>query len=200
MRTQVSRPTLEDLYIQRMLSSAQVARRLKWSEHKVNYWLGKYGIQKRSISEAIYAKCNPDGDPFSYREPTNQYEAELKGMGLGLYWGEGTKRSKTSLKLGNTDPYLIRKFIEFLEVICGADKKKIRFGLQVFNDADPRKARLFWRKHLGVSENRFTKKTTITPSRGIGTYRHKNQNGVLMVYFHNKKLRDMICGMIENMR
>ncbi|MBI4119885.1 MAG: hypothetical protein HY454_00270 [Parcubacteria group bacterium] len=183
---------LRRLYEKEKRSSAEVGRVLKCSERKVSYWLEKYGIHKRSISEAIYIKHNPHGDPFRWREPTNLYEAELKGLGLGIYWGEGAKRNKTSLRLGNTDSGLIKKFIDFLEVLCGVKRGKLRFSLQVFNDTDPKIAQVFWCKQLGIHDRQFSK-TTIIPSRGVGTYKHKNENGVLMLYVHNKKLRDIIC-------
>jgi hypothetical protein len=38
----------------------------------------------------------------------------LFGMGLGLYWGEGTKRGKGGMRITNTDAKMIKKFIEFL--------------------------------------------------------------------------------------
>lgn len=196
----ISRQDLKELYISKGKSASEIGKMLACSERKVNYWIAKFGIPKRSISEAIYLKHNPNGDPFEWKHPTNLYEAELRGLGLGLYWGEGTKRNKTSLRLGNTDPNLIRKFIEFLEIICGVEKRKIRFSLQVFSDTDPEEARAFWCRCLKTSLAQFSEKIIITPSRGAGTYRYKNKHGVLMVYVHNRKLRDIVCGTIENLK
>ncbi len=194
----LSKAQLIDLYLQKKLSAAEIGKLLNCSEQKVHYWLAKFDIPKRSISDAIYARHNPNGDPFVWKTPKNPYEAELKGIGLGLYWGEGTKRNGTSLKLGNTDPRLIKKYIEFLRVICGVDAQKIRFSLQIFSDTNPQKAKAFWCKELAISPLQFSKKITITPSRGQGTYKNKNQTGVLIVYVHNKKLRDIICNILQN--
>src|SRR5690348_8430619 len=111
----IPRSILERWYLQKQKSSHEIAKLLACSEHKVNYWLTKHNIRKRSISDAVYLKCNPNGDPFSIRKPKNSEEWFLFGLGVGLYWGEGTKRSVSSVRLGNTDPALIKKFLEFLD-------------------------------------------------------------------------------------
>lgn len=159
--------------------------------------MGKYGIAKRSISDAIYLKHNPLGDPFHFRGPRSKREAFLFGLGVGLYWGEGNKRNKLSVRLGNTDPILIKKFIQFLTEIYLIKTSKLRFWLQIFGDMSEKEAIDFWTKTLKVSRTQFSK-TTITSSGGVGTYREKTTHGVLSVYFHNKKLRDSIVGAIEN--
>lgn len=58
---------LEHWYIRNKKSVHYIAKLRRCSEGKVNYWLSKHGIKKRSISDAVYAKCNPNGDPFSLR-------------------------------------------------------------------------------------------------------------------------------------
>src|SRR3990167_2458911 len=63
---------LTKLYVQKKLSVSVMAGQLKCSEHKVNYWLTKHGIEKRSISDAIYQMHHPRGDPFF---PTSSHSA-----------------------------------------------------------------------------------------------------------------------------
>src|SRR3989338_2509593 len=82
---------LRDWYVRDKKSAQEIANILRCSAHKVNYAMEKFQIQKRSISEAIYVKNNPNGDPFKFRKPRTLREAILFGMGMGLYWGEGTK-------------------------------------------------------------------------------------------------------------
>ena len=136
--------TLMGLYQQKGLSVSAIARRLRCSEHKINYWLSKFNIPKRSISDALYKKWNPNGDPFSVRAPLSVEDGILYGLGVGLYWGEGTKASKTSIKLGNTDPALVRKFVDFLLKFYGINKRRLRFGLQIFGDMDTNTAVKYW--------------------------------------------------------
>ena len=168
-----------------------IAKLLHCSLHVVSYWLRKHKIKVRSISEAIYLKNNPDGDPFKFRSPRTAREAKLLGIGFGLYWGEGTRANKASVRLGNTDSRLIKTFMEFLVKIFGVKKENFLFSLQIFTDIDTNKAIRFWMKELGVRRSQFSR-TTITLSGSLGTYRKKSRYGVLTLYYHNKKLRDLL--------
>jgi len=185
---------LRRLYIEDGKSSFEIAKVFNCSEHKINYWLLKYSIPKRSISEAIYNKNNPDGDPFKIKPIRTQNDAKLLGLGLGLYWGEGNKKNKNSIRLGNTDPAIIREFIRFLIRIFGIKKEKLRFGLQIFSDLFKEVTLNFWLKELkefGINKNQFFK-VIITPSRSLGNYREKSKWGVMTVHFANTKLKNLI--------
>lgn len=192
----MEKETLENLYLKEYKSVNEISKILNRSETTVNYWMKKYSIKKRKISDAIYLKNNPCGDPFEIILPRNLYEAELKGFGLGLYWGEGNKKNKNSIKLGNTDPKLIQKFMEFLIRILGVKKEKIKFSLQIFSDIDPNEAKKYWLNFLQVDENQFSKKITVTSTGKIGNYKQKNRFGVLTIYYHNTKLRNVLLNML----
>ncbi|MBP6881506.1 MAG: hypothetical protein KBC35_02670 [Candidatus Pacebacteria bacterium] len=195
----IQKKFLQKKYDKEGLSAAQIAMELRCSENKVHYWLNKYQIKNRSISEAQYLKHNPDGDPFVFRNPTNETEWFLYGLGLGLWWGEGNKVSRTAIRLGNTDPDLLRYFLDFLKVIYRIDESRLRFGLQIFTDINPEAAQKYWSKKLGISQNKF-QKPIVTQSVRIGTYKNKAQYGVLTIYFSNTKIRDTIYGAIEKLR
>jgi hypothetical protein len=192
----INKNILIGYYLEEKKSIALIASILKKSETGINYWMSKYGIKKRTISEAIYLKNNPKGDPFKIKYPNNLYLAELKGMGLGLYWGEGNKKNKNSVKLANTDPLLIKKFIEFLVKILGINKKDLKFSLQVFSDVSPSVAKNYWVKYLKIKRSQFCRKITVTLSGKVGTYKKKNKYGVMTVYFHNTKLRNVLINML----
>lgn len=189
---------LERWYLRDKKSVHDIAKEFHCSDGKINYWLEKYSIPKRSISEAIYTKHNPGGDPFSVHTLQTNKDFFLFGLGLGLYWGEGTKKSLGQVRLGNTDPYLVRAFILFLRKIYAIDDVRLHFGLQIFSDMDQSKEERFWQDFLEVSPQKFFK-TINTRSGSIGTYREKSKHGVLTVYFNNKKLRDILVGEIEKM-
>lgn len=193
-----SESQLESLYIEKGKSAFEISKDLRCSEHKINYWLCRYNIPKRSIADAMYKKNNPNGDPFKIKEIKALKDAKLYGLGLGLYWGEGNKKNKNSIRLGNTDPSIIRRFIEFLIKILGIKKSKLKFGLQIFSDISKKKALNFWLKELSsfnVSTSQFFK-VTITPSRSIGNYREKSKYGVITVHFSNTKLKKIIDSML----
>lgn len=185
------------LYTQQGKSAAEIAAYYGCSENKIHYWLAKFAIPKRSISEAVYRSYHPNGDPFLIMKPDSLYRAFLLGLGVGLYWGEGTKSNRHSVRLGNSDPRLIRAFIMYLEEIYKIDRAALKFGLQVFSTMPAKQALNFWIKELSVSSKQF-QKVIITPSRGFGNYKRKIPHGVLTVYFNNRKLRDIICHAIDD--
>lgn len=179
------------LYVTDKKSMYEIANIFAFSLHKVSYWMHRFKIPVRSRSEATYVKRNPVGDPFHFRFPKNKYEERLFGIGVGLYWGEGTKADKNSVRLGNTDPKLIAIFIEFLTTFFQIKKADLRFGLQIFSDIDPQDALDFWRGKLKLKDSQFLK-TIVTRSGSVGTYRKKSEFGVLQVMYHNKKMRDVL--------
>lgn len=191
----IKKQQLELRYTKNKQSMMQISKDLACSVHTVNYWMDKYGINRRTISEAIYQMHNPDGNPFCVKPITNVDEAKLLGMGLGLYWGEGNKKNKHAIRLGNTDPALMREFMRFLIELFGIDKNKFRFGLQIFSDMAPKDALKYWVSELSINPEQFSK-IVVTPSRGEGTYRNKTTNGVLTLHFNNVKLRDIINEML----
>lgn len=158
--------------------------------------MNKFHIARRSISDAVYQRNNPNGDPFVVSYPQTIEEGILYGMGIGLYWGEGTKASKNSIRLGNTDPVLIVRFIQFLEKFFGVNRNDMRFGLQIFTDLDTEQVLRFWIGALKIKRSQLMK-PVITLSNRKGSYKKKSQNGVLTVYYHNKHLRDTIVDLVN---
>lgn len=192
----ISRKTLLKLYSR--YSANEIARIINCSPGQVNYWLKIFKIKKRSISDAVYKKHNPNGDPFRVKLPKNNKEAFLFGIGLGLYWGEGTKSNKMSIRLGNTNPRIIKCFVKFLQTFYKIDKDKLRFGLQIFGDIPKEETLNFWQRELDVDKAQFYK-VLVSKIRGEGTYKIKSKYGVITVYFNNKKLRDILCKEIEKL-
>ena len=168
----IDKKTLTKHYIENQLSMSDIATQLGCSVNKVVYWMNEYEIQRRSISDAIYIKHNPHGDPFIIKPIKNKADAHLLGMGRGLYWGEGTKADKYAIRLGNTDPALLNTFILFLTELFGVKKSDMRFSLQIFTDIKPEEAMEYWTKELGVEASQFYK-IVVTISGSLGTYRKK---------------------------
>lgn len=195
----ISKETLDTLYSKKKLSMKQIALQLDCSVNKVSYWMKYYNITRRSISESVYLQHNPSGDPFVFTRPSTNEEYFLFGLGLGLYWGEGTKANKYSVRLGNADPKLIIYFILFLESFFKISRKDMRFGVQVFNIMDSADVLAFWSKKLKVPKQHFMK-VVVTEKRGNGTYRRKIEHGVLTVYYNNKKMRDILNQEIEKIK
>lgn len=65
-----------------------------------------------------------------------------------LYWGEGTKRE---LNLINSDPELLRIFIECLFEI-GVTRDMLRVTLRIYEDMSEIEMRKYWAQKLNISE------------------------------------------------
>ena len=191
-----SKEIISEFYLQDGLSSAAIAEKLECSTGRINYWIKKYKIKKRTIAEAIYKLKNPLGDPFVVVSPKTLEEGILFGLGLGLYWGEGAKRGDGGLRLTNTDPKMIIKFIYFLEKFFRIDKNKLRFSIQIHKDISQTEALKYWAQNIRVSKDQFYK-TIVSKVRGRGTYKEKSKHGVVIIYFNNIKLKKVVCGLID---
>jgi hypothetical protein len=199
MDAEITAERLHDLYVEQGHSVAEIARILACSQSKINYRLAKYGIAKRSISEAIYKKKNPNGDPFVEWKPISTADWYLWGLGLGLYWGEGTKRNSHEVRLGNTDPALVNTFIQFLERFYGIERAQLRFGLHLFPEQSASDVITQWCDALAVTPSQFFK-THVQKSGSTGTYGRRAPYGVITVYFSNKKLRDRLVAEVEKLQ
>lgn len=176
-----------------------ISRQLGCSVHKVVYWMDKYRIKRRTMSEATYLKANPRGDPFKIKLKLSPQDWFLFGLGVGIYLGEGNKMSKTALRVANTDPRILKLFIKFLLKICDLKKYRISYSIVCFNDVNPSTARSFWAKQLRVLPEKFGKITSI-PHQGKGTYRRKSQFGVCTVQANNVKLRNWFINQMETIK
>ncbi len=165
----------------------------------IRYLMSKYKIPRRSWSDATYVKRNPNGDPFKIKQKLDKEDIGLKNLGLGIYWGEGDKSpNNTSVRMGNTDPFLLRKFREFLRNIYQVEETKFSYGLILFNDIKEIKAVKFWKERLGIRRKQLGK-ITIIPPQGKGTYKKKSEHGVLTISFTNKKLKEIILNEIKKL-
>jgi hypothetical protein len=178
-------------------SITEVAKSLSCSPNKIVYWMKKYNIKRRSHSDAAYIKQNPNGDPFKIKKKLTRDEMFLYGLGIGIYWGEGSKNPAIpSLRIANTDPDLIRAFLYFLKHIYCLNEKRFSYSIVCFNDIDPDDARSYWAKELGINPGKFGK-ITIIPKQGKGTYKRKSQYGVCTVQGNNSKLRRLVISIIN---
>lgn len=161
-------------------------------EKKVRYWMKKAGIKARSRSEATYCKRNPDGDPFIIpKQITNPDLLALFFLAIGLYLGEGDKKVKHRVALANTNPAILRIFINFLTVICGVKTSKIAAELNIFDDVSTSKALNYWAKELGLNPSQFAR-PIIRKSKPTGTYKNKSIYGTLNIRVNNTKLKTII--------
>ena len=75
-----------------------------------------------------------------------------------LYAGEGYKSSKVSgrrVEIANSNPEILRIFINFLTKICFVPREKIRVRLMLYEDINQEEAKQFWSHELRVDLKQF---------------------------------------------
>lgn len=85
-----------------------------------------------------------------------------------LYWGEGNKKD---FNLINSDPELIKIFINGLENVFFIPKDKLRISIRVYEDLNINKCLKFWSSITGVPVNKF-KSVNILKGKKIGKLKY----------------------------
>lgn len=94
-----------------------------------------------------------------------------------LYLAEGTKKQRSSLTFGNSDPGIIQLFLDLLRKSYTIDESKFRCTIQCRADQNIKKLEKFWSVKTGVPLSKFYKARI--DSRTIGrTSRNKSYLGV----------------------
>lgn len=105
---------------------------------------------------------------------------------LMLYWGEGDRVSVHGVRLGNTDPKMLRVFFLFLRDICQIPPERIKAAVLIYPDLNEQECRSFWANEIGIPEFQFQKVITI---KG----RHKSKrlaHGVCTVVVTSRYLKE----------
>lgn len=111
------------------------------------------GEHLRKIYEEARAEAREDLKSYRYNP--------LFIAGLMLYWGEGDKATKSSVRLSNSDPLLVKLYVDFLEKVCRIPSEKIKAQMLIYPDIDRESNLRFWSFATGIPLSRFTKSVLI---------------------------------------
>ena len=81
--------------------------------------------------------------------------------GISIYWGEGDKLSKYSVRLANTDPLMIQLFVSFLVRFCAIERHKIKSWLLLYPDLEEQTCKKFWVEMAQLPAEGFNKSIVI---------------------------------------
>ena len=121
--------------------------------------------ERNEIRQSAY-----DLAPQLYKEP-------LFGTGVALYWAEGSK-TQPSLEIANTDPALLRVFIEWVRRYLDSNAE-FRLSLHLHEGMDEPEAKRYWQRELSLPSARFTK--TYIKRGGTGHRKNRLDHGVCRV-------------------
>lgn len=185
----ISQELLERLYFKQGQSAQQIADRLSVSYHKVSYWMDRYGLQRRGQSEAGYLKHNPDGEKFKI-DLSNR---DLFIAGVALYLGEGGKTRSWDLDFTNSDPRVLKLWVQFLRQICSVQSERLKARIEYYEDIDYPGLLKFWSSELGIPVENFGRPTIKSGRVAKGIYLgRRSLYGTLHIRFHDTKLKSLM--------
>ena len=143
-------------------------RGLRWSE-KIKKELERKNRTERAVRMRVLDKIKGRYLEQIYQEAREEAGREFKDLklyplfilGVVIYWGEGDKTSRHTLKIANTDPLMIKCFLAFLVSICGVPREKIKAWLLLYPYLDENACKRFWIRQAGLSKRDFTKSIII---------------------------------------
>jgi hypothetical protein len=81
----------------------------------------------------------------------------LFSAGVMLYWGEGTKAQKSTVRICNTDARMLAVFISFAVQFLHIEKSRIKLALLLYPDLDDNVSKYYWSEALGIPLDQFYK-------------------------------------------
>ncbi len=130
--------------------------------------------------------------PFSKRD--------LLMVGIGLYWGEGYKESNSELGFTNSNPFMLRFYIIWLNLFKVQRKDLIfRLSINKIYSKYEKEIKEFWIKYLRVEEGQFTKTSFVkTKLKKASSGISSDYKGILRIKVRRGlELKNKILGSIE---
>jgi hypothetical protein len=105
----------------------------------------------------------------AYEEAGREARDELETLkynplfigGIMLYWGEGDKASRGTVRFTNSDPKMITYYVHFLRHACGIPIERIKANVLIYPDHEEKVTKAFWARSSGIPWENFTKSVRI---------------------------------------
>lgn len=102
-----------------------------------------------------------------------------------LYWSSGAKYpSSNFVAFSNSDPGLVKTFLNLLRKTFNITESKIKIHLQLYSTQDKKTMTEFWHKLLSVSHKQFYQPTITKPPKKV----RPDYFGTCTVRYHNLNL------------
>lgn len=181
---------VKKLYYDEKLSTIDIAKQLKVTPWVVLKFMRRTGLPRRSLKETNIIVFNRKPISFSLKKNLSKEEEKLKIAGIMLYWAEGGKSNPKlrvwTVDFANSNPLMVKLFINFLRQICGVDEKRLRVLLYCYADQNIEDLKNFWYKITGINRKQFIKpyvrKDFLTEKSG------KMKYGLVHIRYSDKKL------------
>ena len=186
------------------LSYTEIRKRLGVPKSTLSYWLREFplseerilelrrqGWKKGEASRERFRNTMKRNQELKRREVYKKYQKRLDKIsedaffvaGLMLYLAEGGKTNYAQISLANTDPKIIKFFIQWLIDFSGVAKKEMKAELHLYENMDIKKEQKFWQKELGFRKNQFYKTQIRKLQKSSFSYKESYRHGTCQIYF-----------------
>ncbi|OGZ58598.1 MAG: hypothetical protein A2728_01735 [Candidatus Spechtbacteria bacterium RIFCSPHIGHO2_01_FULL_38_11] len=93
---------------------------------------------------------------IAFKEVDKLSNRDLFMLGIGLYWGEGTKRY-SHIRIINSDPAIIQASVRWFKDICKLKNKNFSIRVHIYPDNYEKECLRYWSNIAGISLNNFGK-------------------------------------------
>jgi len=185
---------IRSLYYDKQMSIAQIARHLGVSIDATFYFFRHHNLKRRGKKEQQAAAFSRKPLSFKLKNKLTVSDKELKSLGVTLYWGEGYKAGET-VDFANSDPAMIRVFLNFLRKICGIDKSRLRVYMYCYSNQHPDDLIVYWSGITAIPIQQFTK-PYIRHDYQLGK-EDKMRYGLIHIRYGDKKLWQILIKWID---
>lgn len=124
----------------------------------------------------------------------------LHSAGCMLYWAEGYKsNNKSCLSFANSDPYMLKFFINFIITCFDISIKDIKWKINCYtnNGFDVDEIKNYWINELGLSEDNLGKVQINKVSKSSKRKRNTLNYGTVYLVIYSTKIIQHIYGAIQ---
>lgn len=206
----------------RGVSIKDIAQKISASKSSVSYWCRDIQLSPEQLkvltlksTHAGRAKCIELGEQKRAIRLTNIKKQQCAGaktvatlsqrdlymLGLGLYWGEGYKTSNDEFGFTNSDPRMIKTYLDWLSACFGIKSEKLvlRVSINSFHQSREKEVLSFWSKLTKIPLSQFTKTSFIKSKSKKVFSDNKSYFGTLRIKVRGgMNLKYQILGAIEN--
>lgn len=146
-------------------------------------------IARQSVRLRIERRDNEINRSVSQLLQKLEHSELVNKLALGLlYWAEGAKHTKVSgLIFVNTDPIMMRLFVELLRISYNLDESKFRVRIHLHYYHEKRILLKFWSELLNIPKRQFA--TPFLKPRSKKKRFRKNSKGICLLRYADSNIR-----------
>lgn len=188
---------IKDLYYAQKKHMSYIANHYDVSIDAVASFMRRHDLKRRTPAESNGINFDRKNPSFVRHPPLTDYEKELEVAGVMLYWAEGYKSIHgNTVDFANSDPVMIKVFLNFLRTSFIVDETKLRVYLYCYSNQNVVELIRHWSSVCDISQAQFSKpyvRTDFNPEQ-----KRKMALGMIHIRYHDKKLLLEIKNMIHS--